>query len=157
MQGEITAYEPGESLTVRFPVLERYQNPTGYMQVVLSLLQPTTPLDGLAYLVAPSVTTHMMVEYVRPVKKIYTHFVEGASDAKTVKQLFLTATIASEHGQILARCHAAPVDYWSVKAKPDDNRPKKRSAADPDQLIRKPCGKKQPSYSARRKRSDIAW
>lgn len=65
-------------------------------------------LGPLAYLVAPpSVTTHMMVEYVRPVKKRYTHiFVEARLTQKTVKQLFLTATIASEHGQILARCHA---------------------------------------------------
>ena len=27
MEAEIVAFEPGQSLTVRFPVLERYQNP----------------------------------------------------------------------------------------------------------------------------------
>ncbi|MCO5190541.1 MAG: PaaI family thioesterase [Anaerolineae bacterium] len=108
MQGEITAYEPGESLTVRFPVLERYQNPLGYMQGGVVVAAADNALGPLAYLVAPpSVTTHMMVEYVRPIKKRYTHiFVEARLTQKTVKQLFLTATIASEHGQILARCHA---------------------------------------------------
>ena len=32
MQAEMVAFEPGQSLTVRFPVLERYHNPMKMMQ-----------------------------------------------------------------------------------------------------------------------------
>ena len=114
MEGEIIAYEPGESLTVRLPVLERYQNPLGYMQGGVIAAAADNALGPLAYLVAPpSVTTHMMIEYVRPVKKRYKHIVvEARLTQKTIKQLFLTATITSEKGQVLARCHATQSVIW---------------------------------------------
>lgn len=108
MQGEIVAYEPDQSLTVRFPVMERYENPMGYMQGGMVAAAADNVLGPLAYLVAPpSVTTHMLVEYVRPVKRRYdTILVEARVTHKTHKQLFLTATITNERGQLLARCHA---------------------------------------------------
>ena len=43
MQGEPVAYVEGESLTMRFPVLARYQNPIGHMQggfIVAALDRP---------------------------------------------------------------------------------------------------------------------
>ncbi|MCP4612073.1 MAG: PaaI family thioesterase [Planctomycetes bacterium] len=68
MEGEYIAYEEGKSLTARFPVKERYQNPLRAMQGGMIVAAMDNTFGPLSYMVAPpSVTTHINATYIRPV------------------------------------------------------------------------------------------
>ncbi|MFO8101739.1 MAG: PaaI family thioesterase [Dehalococcoidia bacterium] len=70
MEGENIEYIEGKSLTVRFPVKERYQNPLGAMQGGMIVAAMDNTLGSLSYLVAPpSVTTYVSASYIRPVRE----------------------------------------------------------------------------------------
>ena len=65
---EVVGHEEGRSLTVRFPVEERWQNPMGMMQGGVLAALVDNVLGPLSYLVAPpSVTTELNVTFLRPV------------------------------------------------------------------------------------------
>ena len=71
MDGEFLEYVEGKSLTTRFPVKERYQNPLGAMQGGMIVAAMDNTYGPLSYMVAaPSVTTHMNATYIHPVRSI---------------------------------------------------------------------------------------
>lgn len=67
--GKVIALDlEAKTLTKRFPVQAKYQNPLGFMQggIIAALIDNT--VGPLAVLVAPpSVTTHFFTTYIRPV------------------------------------------------------------------------------------------
>lgn len=78
MQADIRDYRPGAAdrghvgaaLLVRFPVLERYQNPMGAMQGGVVAAAVDNVVGPLSYLVAPpSVTAQLTVTYLAPVSE----------------------------------------------------------------------------------------
>lgn len=69
MEGAFVAFdEGGARLRVRFPVLERFQNPMGHMQGGAIAAAIDNGIGPLSYLVAPpSATTELTTTYLRPV------------------------------------------------------------------------------------------
>ena len=60
MEGEFVDYQEGQTLSVRFPVKERYQNAIGHMQGGMIVATIDNTLGPLSFLVAPpSVTTQL--------------------------------------------------------------------------------------------------
>ncbi|MBT4511857.1 MAG: PaaI family thioesterase [Chloroflexi bacterium] len=68
MEGEYIDYEEGKSLTARFPVKERYQNPLRAMQGGMIVAAMDNTFGPLSYMVGPpSVTAHINATYIRSV------------------------------------------------------------------------------------------
>ena len=108
MQPEPVEYVPGERLVMRFPVLERYQNPYGYMQggYVLAALDNT--IGPFSFLIAPpSVTQQVTINYVRPVTPDQSHIVCVATVLeRTRKTLYLTGRAVADDGRLFAIAQA---------------------------------------------------
>lgn len=109
MQGEFLNFTDEKTLMARFPVLERYQNPLGYMQggVLVAIVDNT--IGPLSYLVAPpSVTTQLNTSYVRPVtpQDEFLYVTAWVSE-QTRRQLFLTAHVTNDAEKMVAISHAS--------------------------------------------------
>ena len=108
MQPEPVEYLDGERLVMRFPVLERYQNPFGYMQggYVLAALDNT--VGPFSFLIAPpSVTQQITINYVRPVTPDQAHLVCVATVLeRTRKTLYLTGRALGDDGRLFAIAQA---------------------------------------------------
>jgi uncharacterized protein (TIGR00369 family) len=104
MEAEMVAYEPGQSLTVRFPVLERYHNPMKMMQGGFIVAAIDNTIGPLAYLVAPpSVTTQLNTSFTRPVTPDNKYIVvEARVTAQTRRQLFLSAHVTNMADKLVA-------------------------------------------------------
>lgn len=75
MGAEMLEYVVGESLLVKFPVKQAYENPIGYMQGGFVVAAMDNTIGPLSYLVAPpSVTTNLNTTYMRPIHPKMTHF-----------------------------------------------------------------------------------
>lgn len=109
MQGEFLAYEEGEWLSARFPLLESYRNPMGTMQAGFVLAALDNAMGPLTYLIAPpSVGRDFMVRFVRPVAiELDYIYCTARLVERTRKQLFVTAEARSAAGKTLARCDAS--------------------------------------------------
>ena len=108
MQAEPAGWEDGVSLSMRFPVLERWQNPLGYMQGGFIAAALDNTLGPFSYLVAPpSVTTQMNINYLRPVSPDITHiFCTARLVERTGKTLYLAGEVNREDGKTIALCQA---------------------------------------------------
>ena len=106
MQGEFLDFEDGVMLRMRFPVLQRYQNPLGYMQGGFVAAALDNTLGPFSYLIAPpSVTSRMAIDYLRPVLPTETAIVcEARLVERTAKTLFLSGKVESGNGKTLALC-----------------------------------------------------
>jgi uncharacterized protein (TIGR00369 family) len=104
MQAEVVGYEPQQSLTVRFPVLERYQNPLHMMQGGMIVAAIDNTVGPLSYLVAPpSVTTQINTSFVRPVTPADPYItVEARVVEVTRRQLFFSAHVSNTQGKTVA-------------------------------------------------------
>ncbi|WP_368565747.1 PaaI family thioesterase [Pseudoxanthomonas sp. UTMC 1351] len=109
MQGEFVEYEQGVLLTVRFPVLPRYQNPLGHMQGGFIVAALDNTLGPFSYLIAPpSATTALNTQYLRPVTAAETAIVCTARLVeRTRSQLHLTGEARGSDGKVVALCQAA--------------------------------------------------
>jgi len=69
MEGAFLAFDADAArLRVRFPVLERFQNPMGHLQGGAITMAVDNTIGPLSYLVAPpSATTELTTTYLRPV------------------------------------------------------------------------------------------
>jgi len=68
MHGEFVEYVEGQSLRMRFPVLERYRNPLGHMQGGFVVAALDNTLGPFSYLIAPpSATMALNTQFLRPV------------------------------------------------------------------------------------------
>jgi uncharacterized protein (TIGR00369 family) len=107
MQAEIVEFD-GERLKVKFPVLERYQNPLGHMQGGMIVTAIDNTIGPLSYLLAPpSATTQLNTSYLRPITAEEDFiFVEARLTARTRRQLFLEATVTNAQGKVVALTQA---------------------------------------------------
>ena len=115
MQAEVRDFRPsdaedrvGAALVVRFPVLERYQNPMGMMQGGVLAAAVDNVIGPLSYLVAPpSVTAQLAMTYLAPVTPdVETIEVEARLTSRAGRQLVIDATVRALDGTELALCRA---------------------------------------------------
>jgi uncharacterized protein (TIGR00369 family) len=108
MQAEPVEFVPGDRLVMRFPVLERYQNPFGYMQGGFVLAALDNTIGPFSFLIAPpSVTGQITINYVRPVTHEYTHLTCIATVLeRTRKTLYLTGRAFVDDGKLAAVAQA---------------------------------------------------
>lgn len=108
MDGRFIAYQEGVSLTVRFPVQERYQNPLGLMQGGVIVAAIDNVIGPLSYLVAPpSVTMQLNTSYLRKVTPQDAYIdVEARVIERSGKHLYLSAEVRNPAGQIVALAQA---------------------------------------------------
>ena len=108
MQAEPVEYVDGERLVMRFPVLERYQNPYGYMQGGFVLAALDNTIGPFSFLIAPpSVTTQVTINYVRPVTEAEKHLTCIATVLeRTRKALYLTGRAVGDDGRLFAIAQA---------------------------------------------------
>ena len=108
MGGKFIAYENGRALTTRFPVLERYQNPMGFVQggIIAAVIDNT--IGPLSFLVAPpSVTAQLNITFVRPITPQDDYVeVEGRVVERTRTQILLTARVSNPAGKLVAVAQA---------------------------------------------------
>lgn len=108
MEGEFIAYQEGETLTVRFPVKERYQNPMGTMQGGLIAAAIDNTIGPLSFLAAPpSATTQLNTTYVRPITAADAFIeIEGRVIERTRTRIYLSARVFNPAGKLVALAHA---------------------------------------------------
>ena len=108
MQAEFVTYHEGASLSLRFPVLERYRNPMGNMQGGLVAAAFDNTLGPLSYLVAPpSVTMSLNTQFVRPVVPGTAYLLcEARVVERTRNVLHLAADARLPDGKLVAMCQA---------------------------------------------------
>ena len=108
MQAEPVEYVEGGRLVMRFPVLERYRNPFGYMQGGFVLAAIDNTLGPFQFLVAPpSVTQQVTINYVRPVTPDHAFLVcDAAILERTRRTLYLTGRATGEDGKLFAIAQA---------------------------------------------------
>lgn len=108
MAGEPVDFDDGVSLTMRFPVLERWQNPLGYMQGGFIAAALDNTLGPFSYLIAPpSVTSQFNISYLRPVSPGASHLVCIARLVeRTSRNLYLAGEALTDDGKTTARCQA---------------------------------------------------
>ena len=109
MEGEFIDYIEGKSLTVRFPVKKRYQNPFGAMQGGMIVAAIDCSYGPLAYLVTPpSVTTHINTTYIRPVTAVEKYIDVIATVVEiTRRQIHMRADVKNSAGQLMAISHSS--------------------------------------------------
>ncbi len=99
MQGEFIDIDfDSNSMVIRFPILEKFENPMGYMQGGMIAAAIDNALGPLSFMLAPpSVTKTMTLNYKRPIPKtLDSILVHAQLDSKTEKELHLSATVSSE-------------------------------------------------------------
>ena len=108
MGGEFVDYQEGQTLSVRFPVKERYQNPMGHMQGGMIVAAIDNTLGPLSFLVAPpSVTTQLNTSYIRPVTAQDEYIIiTGRVLERTRSQLFMMAEVTNAFGKLVAISYA---------------------------------------------------
>jgi uncharacterized protein (TIGR00369 family) len=108
MQAEPVEYLEGERLVMRFPVLERYRNPFGYMQGGFVLAALDNTMGPFSFLIAPpSVTTQVTINYLRPVTPDQTHLTCVATIVeRSRKTLILAGRALGSDGKVAAIAQA---------------------------------------------------
>ncbi len=109
MQSEVRAVDlETKTMRVRFPQMERYQNPVGITQGGIIVTMMDNTIGPLSYMIAPtSLTTQLNTTYLRPALPSYAYIeVLGEVTEQTRNQLFLKATAFEPSGKILAFAHA---------------------------------------------------
>ena len=109
MEGEMTGYEAGKSLTVTFPVKEKYQNPFGFMQGGMIVAAVDNTIGPLSMLEAPpSVTTQLNTTYIRPIGPDQTHIsITAVIVEKTKRHLHMQADVRNGEGKLCVTCFAS--------------------------------------------------
>jgi uncharacterized protein (TIGR00369 family) len=108
MQAEPVEYIADERLVMRFPVLERYQNPFGYMQGGFVLAALDNTIGPFSFLIAPpSVTGQITIQFLRPVTPDQTHLTCVATVMeRSRKTLYLTGRALLADGKVAALAQA---------------------------------------------------
>jgi len=99
MQGEFVNIDfEKNSMLLRFPVMEEFENPMGYMQGGMIAAAIDNALGPLSFMVAPpSVTKTMTLEYKRPIPRgLDSILVHAQLDSRTDKELHLSSTVSSQ-------------------------------------------------------------
>ena len=105
MQGQFTDFIEEQSLTARFPNLERYANPFGFMQGGIITAAIDNTVAPLSYVIGPPcITKEITTTYKRPIKRT-DHFIEVVASLleKTATELILQAKVYNEKGKLAAQ------------------------------------------------------
>ena len=100
-----------KTLTVRFPVQERFQNPMGYMQGGMIAAAIDNAIGPLSFMVAePSVTKTLEVQYLRPISaRIKQITVVAAFEAQHERELTFVADVLRDDGAKLAQARSVNI------------------------------------------------
>lgn len=112
MAGEFVDMDmAAKTLTVRFPVQERYQNPMGYMQGGMIAAALDNAIGPLSFMVAaPNVTKTMEVTYLRPISaNIEEITVVAAFEGQNGRELTFVADVLRNDGTKLATARSLNV------------------------------------------------
>jgi len=112
MAGEFVAMDlEAKTLTVRFPVQERYQNPMGTMQGGMIAAAIDNAIGPLSFMVAaPNVTKTMEVTYLRPIPASVTEITVVASfESQQDRELIFVADVLRDDGTKLAQARSVNV------------------------------------------------
>lgn len=105
MQGELESYDMAEkSLTVRFPILEKYLNPYGSLQGGMIAAAMDNVIGPLSMLVSPpNFTRYMDVKYAKAIPFEMGEFLVTARFIEQKRrQLFFEAIVQDRQGNKLA-------------------------------------------------------
>ncbi len=105
MRGEFIEFVEGISLTARFPNMERYMNPFGYMQGGIIVAAMDNTISPLSYVSAPpNITKEINTKYKRPVKAS-DQFIDVVATVakKTTSNIILHAEVLNEKGKLAAK------------------------------------------------------
>ena len=112
MAGEFLAMDlAAKTLTVRFPVQQRYQNPMGYMQGGMIAAAIDNAIGPLSFMVAaPNVTKTMEVTYLRPIPASVDEItVVAAFEGQNGRELTFVADVLRGDGAKLATARSLNV------------------------------------------------
>lgn len=112
MQAEVINLDvAAKTLTVRFPVQERYQNPMGYMQGGMIAAAIDNVIGPLSFIVAkPNITKSMEVQYLRPISdKIKQITVVAAYEGQQDRELTFVADVLRDDGTKLAQARSTNI------------------------------------------------
>jgi acyl-coenzyme A thioesterase PaaI-like protein len=114
MQGEFLEFDlENATLTVRFPVLEKFLNPYRTLQGGMLAAAVDNTLGPLSMAVAPpNVTRTLEMKYSKPVTVDMGYIiVTGKLEQRSEPRLFFTAVVRSQAGEKLATCKAL---HWVI-------------------------------------------
>ena len=108
MQGEFIEFVKGERLIARFPNLERYMNPFGFMQGGIIVAAIDNTISPLSYVSAPpNITKEINTVYKRPIKAC-DEFIQVTATVKTISEthIMLLAEVFNTKGKLAASATA---------------------------------------------------
>ena len=109
MQGEFIDIDfEANTLTARFPVLEKFTNPYGALQGGMTAAAVDNAIGPLSVTIAPLNVTHTLeMEYKRPILPEMQYItVKAALTSLAMPKLHFEAVVTSQDGQPLATCRA---------------------------------------------------
>lgn len=112
MEGEFIAVDPeAGTLSVRFPVLEKFENPMRSMQGGMIAAAVDNAIGPLSFMVGPpNVTKSMSLEYLRPIGPDLAYItVHARLEAKDGRRYRYTAEVMAPDGTTLARAESLNV------------------------------------------------
>jgi uncharacterized protein (TIGR00369 family) len=112
MEGEFVAIDlDAKTLTVRFPIKTRYQNPMGYMQGGMIATAIDNAIGPLSFMVAaPNVTKSMNVTYLRPIPASVAEItVIAAFESQQARELIFVADVLRGDGAKMAQARSVNV------------------------------------------------
>ena len=105
MQGQFIAYDQGKSLRAAFPVLERYEGPTGVMQGGMIAAAFDNVCGPLSYLLTSSycITVNLNTSFVRPITRQDGELIVEIGLVDRTKQfLLLDGKAVNPQGKLIA-------------------------------------------------------
>ncbi len=106
MEGRFVAYEKGSSLTAAFPVLERYEGPSGVMQGGMITAAFDNVYGPFSYLLTASycITVNLNTSFVRPIARQDGELIVEVTLVDRTKQfLLLDGTARNPQGKLVAQ------------------------------------------------------
>jgi uncharacterized protein (TIGR00369 family) len=117
MQGQFVAYDKGKSLRAAFPVLERYEGPTGVMQGGMIVAAFDNVCGPFSYLLTSSycITVNLNTSFVRPITRQDGELIVEISLVDRTKQfLLLDGKAVNPQGKLIAQS----TSQWFVVSPP---------------------------------------
>ena len=117
MEGEFIEFVENIKLIARFPNMERYMNPFGFMQGGILVAAMDNTISPFSYASAPpSITKEIKTEFKRPVKRAEKYIdVVATVVEKASSYILLQAEVLNEKGKLVAKSLANCVYVKGVR------------------------------------------
>ncbi len=118
MEGEFIEFVENIKLIARFPNMERYMNPFGFMQGGILVAAVDNTISPFSYASAPpSITKEIKTEFKRPVKRAEKYIdVVATVVEKASSYILLQAEVLNEKGKLVAKSLANCVYVKGVRS-----------------------------------------